>query len=354
MFDFDVSPQKSGRIFSGIQPTGGLHLGNYLGAIKNFVRLQHDYECVYCIVDLHAITVPQDPSKMKDQTREIAAAFLASGIDPNSAIMFNQSQVRAHAELGWVFNCIARMGWLNRMTQFKDKAGKNKEKVSVGLYDYPVLQAADILVYRATHVPVGEDQRQHLELCRDIAAKFNNDYNNEYFPLIDAIIPPDVGRIMSLRDGKKKMSKSDPSEYSRITMMDDADTIAQKVRKATTDPHALPSTDVLDEHGAVSDEAQNERPEVFNLLGIYAALSDQSLKDTILEHEGSSFAGFKGKLTELAVEKLGPIGSEMQRWMNDPASIDAVLAKGAEQARRIADPVVDDVYDILGLLRANP
>ena len=352
MFQFDVSPDKSGRIFSGIQPTGGLHLGNYLGAIKNFVRLQQNYECVYCIVDLHAITAPQDPTKMKDQTREIAAAFLASGIDPTKAIMFNQSQVRAHAELGWVFNCIARMGWLNRMTQFKDKAGKNKEKVSVGLFDYPVLQAADILVYRATHVPVGEDQRQHLELCRDIAAKFNNDYDSDYFPLIEAIIPPDVGRIMSLRDGQKKMSKSDPSEYSRITMMDDADTIAQKVRKATTDPHPLPGDEVFDADGAINSDTQAARPEAFNLLGIYAALSDQSIKEVVLDNAGLSFADFKGKLTELAVEKLGPIGSEMQRWMNDPESLDAVLTQGAEQARHIADRVVDDVYDILGLLKA--
>ena len=353
MFDHHVAPSAKGRIFSGIQPTGGLHLGNYLGAIKNFVALQNDYECIYCVVDLHAITVPQDPGIVVQNTREVAAAFLAAGIDPAKSIVFVQSHVRAHAELAWVFNCIARIGWLNRMTQFKDKAGKNKEKASMGLYAYPVLQAADILVYRPTHVPVGEDQRQHLELCRDIAAKFNNDFGTEYFPLIDSIIPPDVGRIMSLRDGTKKMSKSDPSEYSRITMLDDADAVAAKVRKATTDPHPLPDVDVLDENGAVKAEAEAERPAAYNLLGIYAALTEQSIAKAIEETAGSSFADFKTKLTDVAVAKLGPIGSEMQRLMADASYLDQVLLDGADKAAKIADKVVEDTYDIMGLLKGR-
>jgi tryptophanyl-tRNA synthetase len=340
------------RIFSGVQPTGGLHLGNYLGAVRNFVDLQGDYECVYCVVDLHAITVWQDPTKLADQTREITAAFLASGIDPKTSIIFNQSQVRAHAELGWIFNCVARVGWLNRMTQFKDKAGKNREAASMGLYGYPVLQAADILTYLATHVPVGEDQKQHLELTRDIAAKFNNDFGVDFFPMIEPLIMGAAARIMSLRDGSKKMSKSEPSDMSRINLHDDADAIANKIRRAKTDPQALPGAEVLDEHGAITDAFAKERPEAANLVTIYAALGRQSLTDVLNELAGKSFSDFKGMLTDRAVDQMAPIGSEMQRLMNDPAHIDAVLKDGAERARAIADPVIDQVYDIVGLLRA--
>jgi tryptophanyl-tRNA synthetase len=297
-------------VFSGVQPTGNLHLGNYLGAIKRFVALQESHDCIYCVVDQHAITVPQDPAELRNQIREVTAAFLAAGIDPGRHIVFNQSQVSGHAELAWVFNCTARIGWLNRMTQFKEKAGKDRENASIGLYDYPILMAADILVYRATHVPVGEDQKQHLELTRDIAQKFNNDFaasiaaqghGEAFFPMTEPLIGGPAARVMSLRDGTKKMSKSDPSDNSRINLTDDADTIAQKIRKAKTDPEPLPSEEV----GLAS------RPEADNLVGIYAALSDTAKADVLGQYGNAQFSTFKGALVDLAVEKLGPIGAEM-------------------------------------------
>ncbi len=339
------------RIFSGIQPTGNLHLGNYLGAIRNFVGLQDDYDCIYCVVDMHALTVWQDPDKLKANTREVTAVYLAAGIDPKRCIIFNQSQVPAHAKLAWIFNCVARLGWLNRMTQFKEKAGKHRENVSAGLYVYPNLMAADILAYKATHVPVGEDQKQHLELTRDIAQKFNNDFGVELFPLIEPLIFGAAPRVMSLRDGAKKMSKSDPSDYSRITMSDDADAIMKKVRKANTDSDLLPGPEVLDRAGQVPEEARAARPEAYNLIGIYAALAEKSLADVLAEFGGAQFSRFKAALTDLAVAVLGPIGDEMQRLCADPAFVDGVLRDGAERARAIADPVLDEVYDVVGFLR---
>ncbi|MBM3491650.1 MAG: tryptophan--tRNA ligase [Alphaproteobacteria bacterium] len=329
------------RIFSGVQPTGNLHLGNYLGAIRNFVRLQEDYECIYCVVDLHAITVWQDPKELRASTREVAAAFMAAGIDARRHIIFNQSQVPAHAELAWIFNCVARLGWLNRMTQFKEKAGKDRENASAGLYVYPNLMAADILAYHATHVPVGEDQKQHLELARDIAQKFNHDFGVEFFPLTEPLIFGEATRVMSLRDGSKKMSKSDPSEFSRINLTDDADAIAQKIRRAKTDPHPLP-------HTVAELEA---RPEADNLIGIHAALSDRTRAAVLAEFAGAPFARFKQALTDLAVAKLGPIGQEMQRLMADPAEVDRILRDGARRANAIAEPVLRQAQDIVGFLR---
>jgi tryptophanyl-tRNA synthetase len=329
------------RIFSGVQPTGNLHLGNYLGAIRNWVRLQHDYECIFCMVDMHAITLWQDPKDLLHNTREVAAGMIAAGVDSSKHILFNQSMVPAHAQLAWVFNCVARIGWLNRMTQFKDKAGKHKENASVGLYAYPNLMSADILIYKATHVPVGEDQKQHLELARDTAQKFNSDYGVEFFPLPEPIIPGAARRVMSLRDGAKKMSKSDESDYSRINMTDDADTIALKIRKAKTDPDPLPGT----------LEALAARPEADNLVGIFAALSDQEKPDVLARFEGVQFSQFKQELTDLAVSVLGPINAEMKRLMAEPAHIDAVLRSGAERANAIAEPILRDVYDIVGFLR---
>ncbi len=340
------------RVFSGVQPTGDLHLGNYLGAIRNFVGLQDDHECIYCVVDMHAITVWQDPASLGPHTREVASAFLASGIDPKTSIIFNQSRVSAHAELAWIFNCVARMGWLNRMTQFKEKAGKHRENASVGLYVYPNLMAADILAYKATHVPVGEDQKQHLELTRDIAIKFNNDFGTEFFPITEPLIFGEATRVMSLRDGTKKMSKSDPSEYSRINLTDGADDIANKIRKARTDPAELPGVEALDEDGtSLRGEAVKERPEAFNLLSIYAALSGQSMAMTLEQFAGSQFSAFKGELADLSVEKLGPIGAEMQRLMADPGYVDSVLAEGGERAAAIAEPILHDVHEIVGFLR---
>jgi tryptophanyl-tRNA synthetase len=338
------------RVFSGVQPTGNLHLGNYLGAIVNFVELQKSHDCIYCVVDLHAITVWQDPQELPRATREVTAAFLACGIDPDKHIIFNQSQVHEHAELAWVFNCVARMGWLNRMTQFKEKAGKDRENVSVGLYVYPNLMAADILVYRATHVPVGEDQKQHLELSRDIAQKFNNDFGDSvrargfgdaFFPQPEPLILGPATRVMSLRDGSKKMSKSEPSDYSRINLTDDADTIAQKVRKAKTDPEPLPS----------EEKCLEARPEADNLVGIYAALNHQSKTQVLSQFGGGQFSAFKTALADLAVAKLGPIGAEMKRLVQDPAHIDAVLAKGAERASAIAAETMTAVKDIVGFVR---
>ena len=292
------------RIFSGIQPTGDLHLGNYLGALRNWVALQHDYQCIYCMVDMHAITVWQDPKELTASTREVTAGLIAAGLDPDHNVLFNQSAVPAHAELAWIFNCVARLGWLNRMTQFKEKAGKNRENASVGLYAYPNLMAADILVYKATHVPVGEDQKQHLELTRDIAQKFNNDYGVDYFPLTEPLILGEATRVMSLRDGNNKMSKSDPSENSRINMTDGTDEISRKIRKAKTDPEPLPG----DPNGLEG------RPEAGNLIGIYAALSDQSAADVCAKFEGAQFSKFKEELTELAVSVLGPVGEEWPGW----------------------------------------
>ncbi len=339
------------RIFSGVQPTGNLHLGNYLGAIRNFVPLQDDYDCIYCVVDMHAITVWQDPKVLKANTREVAAAYLAAGIDPKRCIIFNQSQVAAHAELAWIFNCVARLGWLNRMTQFKEKAGKHRENASVGLYAYPNLMAADILAYKATHVPVGEDQKQHLELTRDIAQKFNSDFKVDFFPLLEPLILGTATRVMSLRDGTKKMSKSDPSDYSRITMTDDADAIAKKIRKATSDPDLLPGREVLDGTGAVPEAARQARPEAYNLLAIYAALADKPMADVMDEFAGAQFSHFKAVLTDLAVAALGPIGAEMKHLSDDPGAVDAVLHDGAERARAIAEPILAEVYDIVGFLR---
>ena len=339
------------RIFSGVQPTGNLHLGNYLGAIRNFVALQKDFHCIYCVVDLHAITAWQDPAELSANTREVAAAFLAAGVDSEACIIFNQSQVPAHAELAWIFNCVARLGWLNRMTQFKEKAGKHKENASVGLYAYPNLMAADILLYKATHVPVGEDQKQHLELTRDIATKFNNDFKTDLLPIPEPLILGEAARVMSLRDGSKKMSKSDPSDLSRINMTDDADTIAKKIRKATSDSDLLPGPEVLDAAGAVTDEARKARAEAFNLLGIHAALAEKTMAETLAEFEGKGFADFKKALAEVAVESLGPIGAEMKRLTDDPAAVDALLRDGAERARALAAPILAEIQDTVGFLR---
>jgi tryptophanyl-tRNA synthetase len=330
------------RIFSGVQPTGNLHLGNYLGAIRNWVRLQKEFDdCLFCVVDLHAITVWQEPGQLAASTREVAAAMIAAGIDPERNIVFNQSQVPAHAELAWIFACVARMGWLNRMTQFKEKAGKDKENASVGLFAYPTLMAADILAYKATHVPVGEDQKQHLELARDIAQKFNNDFGVAFFPLVEPMIFGAATRVMSLRDGTKKMSKSEASDYSRINMTDDADTIAQKIRKARTDSHPLPT----------GTAGFKDRPEAANLIGIYAALADATLEDVLERFGGEQFSTFKQHLADLAVAKLGPIQDEMRRLVTDPGHVDRVLARGAERARALAEPVLDEVRRIVGFLR---
>ncbi len=337
------------RVFSGVQPTGNLHLGNYLGAISRFVALQQTHDCIYCVVDLHAITVPQKPSELVANIREVTAAFIACGVDPKSHIIFNQSQVAEHAELAWIFNCVARMGWLNRMTQFKEKAGKDRENASVGLYAYPTLMAADILVYRATHVPVGEDQKQHLELARDIAQKFNNDfsesiatagYGEAFFPLPEPLIQGPATRVMSLRDGSKKMSKSDPSDNSRINLSDDADTIAQKVRRAKTDPDVLPS----------ETPGLAGRPEADNLVGIYAALAEGSKADVLREFGGANFSSFKGALVDLAVAKLGPIGADMRRLQADPGYIDTVLREGSVRARAIAAQNMKAVKEVIGFI----
>jgi tryptophanyl-tRNA synthetase len=332
------------RIFSGVQPTGNLHLGNYLGAIRNFVRLQEGNECIYCVVDLHAITVWQEPEELRATIREVTAAFLACGVDPKRSIIFNQSQVPAHAELAWVFNCVARLGWLNRMTQFKDKAGKDRENVSVGLYAYPNLMAADILAYKATHVPVGEDQKQHVELARDIAQKFNHDFGKEVFPLVEPQILGEAARVMSLRDGTKKMSKSDPSDQSRINLTDTAEAIALKFRRAKTDPQPVPD-------GSSALGTRTERPEAFNLLEIYAALAERSVAETQAEFGGKPFSAFKEALTDVAVTKLSPIADEMRRLKADPGYVDGVLRDGIARARAISDPVMREVHDVVGLLR---
>lgn len=347
-------------VFSGVQPTGNLHLGNYLGAIRKFVALQDAYDCIYCVVDLHSLTAQMVYDDLADQTRQITAAFLASGIDPKKHIVFNQSRVKQHAELAWIFNCVARIGWMNRMTQFKDKAGKDRENASLGLLAYPSLMAADILVYRATHVPVGEDQKQHLELTRDIAQKFNNDFSgriadlgvgvemqvgdetvNGFFPLTEPVIGGPAARIMSLRDGSKKMSKSDPSDLSRINLTDDADAISKKIRKAKTDPDALPS----------EVAGLESRPEAKNLVGIYAGLADLTKEEVLKEFGGQQFSAFKPALADLAVEKLAPVASEMRRIMADTAYVDAVLKDGGERAGVLAEETMRTVRDIIGLVQ---
>ncbi|AGB42694.1 tryptophan--tRNA ligase [Mesorhizobium australicum] len=347
-------------VFSGVQPTGNLHLGNYLGAIKKFVALQDTSDCIYCVVDLHSLTAQLVHDDLADQTRSITAAFLASGIDPKKHIVFNQSRVMQHAELAWIFNCVARIGWMNKMTQFKDKAGKDRENASLGLLAYPSLMAADILLYRATHVPVGEDQKQHLELTRDIAQKFNNDFSdriaglgvgvemrigeetvNGYFPLTEPVIGGPAARIMSLRDGSKKMSKSDPSDLSRINLTDDADAISKKIRKAKTDPEALPS----------EVDGLESRPEAENLVGIYAGLAEMSKADVLKEFGGQQFSVFKPALADLAVERLAPIATEMRRIQGDRAYVDAVLRDGGERAGVLAETTMKTVRDIIGLLQ---
>ncbi len=348
-------PKITPRVFSGMQPTGSLHLGNYLGAMLQWIKLQDSHECIYCVVDLHAITQAVEiwggPEQLKPAIREVTAAYIAAGVDPKKSIIFNQSQVSEHAELAWVFNCVARLGWLNRMTQFKEKAGKDRENASVGLYAYPNLMAADILVYRATHVPVGEDQKQHLELARDIAQKFNNDFRASitaagyddglFFPLPEPVITGPATRVMSLRDGTKKMSKSDPSDLSRINLLDDAETVARKIQKAKTDPEPLPS----EEAGLAG------RPEAENLVGIYAALAGIDATTVLRDFGGGPFSTFKKALGEVAVEKIGPIGAEMRRLSQDAAEIDKVLVDGANRARAIAKPIMDQVRDIMGFIR---
>jgi tryptophanyl-tRNA synthetase len=330
------------RVFSGVQPTANIHLGNYLGAIRKFVALQHQFDCLFCVVDLHAITVWQDPKTLPAQVREIAAAYLAAGIDPERATVFVQSDVSAHAELAWVFNCVARMGWLERMTQFKDKSGADAERASVGLFVYPNLMAADILAYKATHVPVGEDQKQHLELSRDIANKFNIDFEAPgFFPLPEPLIEGPGARVMSLKDATKKMSKSDPAETSRINLADSADEIFKKIKRAQTDPEPLPS-----ELAGLSG-----RPAADNLVGIYAALSDQTREQVLASYGGQGWGAFKPALADLAVAKLGPVGDAMRRYAADPAELDRVLDRGAERAAAIAAPILDDVRRIVGLKR---
>ncbi|MDP7242483.1 MAG: tryptophan--tRNA ligase [Rhodospirillales bacterium] len=329
------------RIFSGVQPTGNLHLGNYLGAIRNWARLQDEFECLFCIVDLHAITQWQDPKELAASTREVTAGLLAAGIDPKRNIIFNQSQVSGHAELAWIFNCVARLGWLNRMTQFKEKAGKHRENASVGLFAYPNLMAADILLYQATHVPVGEDQKQHLELTRDIAQKFNNDFGTDLFPLVEPLIFGAATRVMSLRDGTRKMSKSEASDNSRINMTDDADAIATKIRKAKTDPDALPT----------SPAGLEGRPEATNLMGLYAALADETIDEVCARFGGQMFSTFKQQLADKAVSVLVPIQDEMRRLMAEPALIDDVLRDGAERARALSQPILEKIHDVVGFLR---
>jgi tryptophanyl-tRNA synthetase len=338
------------RVFSGMQPTGHLHLGNYLGAMTAWIELQNQAQCLYCVVDLHAITVWQDPKELKNAIRGVTAAYIACGLDPQKSILFNQSQVSGHAELGWIFNCVARLGWLNRMTQFKEKAGKDKEKASAGLYVYPNLMAADILLYHATHVPVGEDQKQHLELTRDIAHKFNSDFatsiaqngfRDVFFTLPEPLIQGPATRVMSLRDGTKKMSKSDPSEYSRINLTDNADTIAQKIKKATTDPEALPT----------EEEGLKGRAEADNLVGIYAALTCVTKGQVLSEFGGGTFSTFKTALTDALVSRIHPIAKEITRLKTDPAMIDQVLVDGGNRAREIASKTLNDVKDVIGFVR---
>jgi tryptophanyl-tRNA synthetase len=330
------------RVFSGMQPTGNLHLGNYLGAMVNWVKMQESHDCIYCVVDMHAITLWQDPKSLHQAIIDVTAAYLACGLDPKRSIIFNQSQVAEHAELAWVFNCVARLGWLDRMTQFKDKAGKDKERASVGLYVYPDLMAADILLYKGTHVPVGDDQKQHLELARDIAQKFNVDFGTEFFPLPEPMIIGPATRVMSLRDGTKKMSKSDPSDLSRINMTDSADDIAKKIRKAKTDTDGLPS-EVAGLKG---------RPEADNLVGIFAALSGTKVEEVLAQFGGGQFSGLKNALADLAVAKLAPIATEITRLKSDSSYVSSVLADGSARARAIAAPIMREVKGIVGYLQS--
>jgi tryptophanyl-tRNA synthetase len=336
--------QGPDRIFSGVQPTGSLHLGNYLGALKKFAALQHEHECLFCIVDLHALTMPQEHGKLAGQTRHIAAAFLAAGVQPDKALVYAQSAVPAHTELAWYFNCVARMGWVQRMTQFKDKSGKNAEAASVGLFTYPALMAADILAYKATHVPVGDDQKQHLELARDIAAKFNHDFGEpagepNFFPLPEPLIDGPGARVMSLRDGTKKMSKSDPSDASRINLTDDPDTIAKKIRKAKTDTGSVP--------GTVEELAG--RPEIANLVAIYSALSDTTDAEVLAQHAGSQFGPFKNALADVTVEAMRPVSDLMRRYLADPDELDRIMARSADAARAISEPIMADVRRVIGI-----
>jgi len=329
------------KFFPGVQPTGNLHLGNYLGAIKNFVDLSNETEneCVFCVVDLHAITVNQDPKKLRDNIRETVATFVASGIDPKRSVIFNQSQVSAHSEAAWILSCVARMGWLNRMTQFKEKAGKDKEKASVGLYSYPILMAADILLYDTTHVPVGDDQKQHLELCRDIAQKFNNDFQVEdFFKVPEPLIQKEFSRIMSLKDGTKKMSKSELSDLSRINLTDDKDQIINKVKKAKTDSLPLPAT-IID---------LEKRPEAKNLMGIYSSLTNSNLEKSIMEFSGKNFSEFKESLSQVLVEKITPISNEIKKLLNEKKYLDTILLEGFEKAGKIASKKVKKIHDIVG------
>ena len=331
----------SKKIFSGVQPSGNLHLGNYLGAIKNFVELQNEKntDCIYCIVDLHAITVKQDPKELKKSIRETLAAFIASGLDSKKSIIFNQSSVSAHSEGAWILSCIARMGWLNRMTQFKEKAGKDKEKASIGLYAYPVLMAADILLYDTTHVPVGDDQKQHLELCRDIAQRFNNDFGiSNFLKVPEPLIQKNFSRIMSLKDGTKKMSKSDPSDFSRINLMDDKDKIINKIKKAKTDILPMPN----------ENEDLKNRPEVLNLLGIFSSLSNQSIEKSINEFSGKNFSIFKEKLTNLLIERIEPISKEINKLLNDQKYLDGILHEGSEKANEFASKKIKEMKKIMG------
>ena len=331
----------SKKIFSGVQPTGNLHLGNYLGAIKNFVKLNNDDEndCVFCVVDLHAITIKQDPNELKNNIRETVATFIACGINPEKSIIFNQSTVPAHSEATWLLSCVARMGWLNRMTQFKEKAGKDKEKASIGLYSYPILMAADILLYDSTHVPVGEDQKQHLELCRDIAQKFNNDYGvDDFLKVPEPLIQKEFSRIMSLKDGTKKMSKSELSDLSRINLTDDKDLIINKIKKAKTDPLPLPS----------SVNELNERPEAKNLLGIYSSITNSTIDKTVNEFNGKNFSEFKDKLSQVLVEKINPISQEIKKLINDKGFLDKILLDGHQKANKIASGKVKKMQEIIG------
>ena len=338
------TPVHAPRVVSGVQPSGALHLGNYLGALKKFVDLQASHDCFLFVADLHAITAWQDPARLADQTREIAAAYLAAGLDPARSTLFPQSAVRGHAELAWILDCVARVGWLDRMTQFKDKAGKDKEGASVGLYAYPVLQAADILIYKATHVPVGEDQKQHLELTRDIAAKFNTDFSAPgFFPLPEPLIQGPGARVMSLRDGGAKMSKSDPSDQSRIALTDTADEITRKIKRAKTDPEPLPDT----------LEALAERREAANLVGVYAALSGETKAQVLARYAGQGFGVFKPALAEVVVAAMTPVGESMRRYLADPGEIDRILAKGAERAREVSEPVLAEVRAIVGFWGAK-
>ncbi len=329
------------RIFSGIQPTNKLHLGNYLGALRNWVDLQTDFECIFCIVDLHALTVPQDPVELTQNTRELTAAYIAAGIDQERAVIFNQASVGGHAELSWLLGTMTPLGWLNKMTQFKEKAGKHRDDAGLGLYAYPVLMAADILLYRATHVPVGEDQKQHLELARNIAGSFNHRYGREFFPLPEPQIFGEATRVMSLRDGSKKMSKTDTSEYSRINLTDDADTIALKLRKAKTDPEPLPE----------AIEGLENRAEAGNLVSIYASLARKSREDVLGEYGGTQFSEFKARLVDLAVAELSPITERMTKLLDDPAEIDRILVRGRDQAAAIAEPILSEVKEIMGILK---